>query len=201
LAITRQTIVSINVADKHALRAEDRLLFDWLNRQTHLDDVVLASDRRVNELIPVFTHNLLFVPNGERTSANDAEIERRFLIAMRLLQHPETDVRDLLARDYLHGDQPLGLTYTYFLFVSGNQSYNMALPGSKLTPLLEDYRGLDLASELGRWRLNYVYGNGSETPAVVPGWSFRRVYGNEFGNVWEAVATTGASHAGVSGEP
>jgi hypothetical protein len=158
--------------------------------QTRLDDVVLASSREINDLIPVFTHNLVFVPNGERTSATDAEIERRFLIAMRLLQRPEREVHDLLAQDYFHGDPPLGLTYTYFLFVSGHGSYNLGLPEAQLERIMADYRRLDLTRELGQWRVDYVYGRDSETPAVVPGWSFRRAYGNAFGNVWGVTRDT-----------
>jgi hypothetical protein len=184
VALTRQTIVSINVADKHELQVEDRLLFEWLNSNTNLDDVVLTSSREINDLIPVFTHNLVFVPNGERTSAGDVEIERRFLVAMRLLQRPETEVHDLLAQDYTHGDPPLGLTYTYFLFVSGNNSYDLRLPESVLTPILANYRQLDLARELGERRLDYIYGRGSERPRPLHGWKFRRVYGNDYGTVW-----------------
>jgi hypothetical protein len=163
---------------------EDRLLFEWLNSNTNLDDVVLTSSREINDLIPVFTHNLVFVPNGERTSAGDVEIERRFLVAMRLLQRPETEVHDLLAQDYTHGDPPLGLTYTYFLFVSGNNSYDLRLPESVLTPILANYRQLDLARELGERRLDYIYGRGSERPRPLHGWKFRRVYGNDYGTVW-----------------
>jgi hypothetical protein len=127
---------------------------------------------------------LVFIPNGERTSASDAEIERRFLVAMRLLQQPESEVRDLLSQDYSHGDQPLGLTYTYFLFVSGHGSYNLRLPEPMIQRILTDYRSLDLTAELSQRRLDYVYGRGLEQPATVPGWTFRHVYGNAYGNVW-----------------
>jgi hypothetical protein len=184
IAATRQTLVSTNVAARHELPEEYRLLFDWLNAQTHLDDVVLASARDINELIPVFTHNRVFVPNGERTSASDAEIERRFLIAMRLLQRADGEVYDLLAQDYSRGDPPLGLTYTYFLFVSGHGSYNLGLPEPTLERIVTDYRVLDLPSELGQWRVDYIYGRGSESPATLPGWSLHWVYGNNYGNVW-----------------
>jgi len=186
IAATRQTIVSFNVAEKHELVPERRLLFDWLNTHTNLDDVVLASGREINDLLPVFTRNLLFVPNGERTSAGDVEVQRRFLIAMRLLGRPEGDVHDLLAQDFAHGDQPLGLTYTYFLFVSGNGSYNLGMPEAELPKILAEYRQLELAPELGARRLNYVYSRGPERPTEVPGWSFRQVYGNDYGIVWQA---------------
>lgn len=185
IATVRQAVVSFNVADKHELKAEYQLLFDWLNNQTKLDDVVLTSERDLNDLIPVFTHNLVYVPNGERTSASDNEIEQRFLTATRLLQVPEKQVYELLAQDAAHGDPPLGLTYTYFLFVSGNRSYNLGMPEAALRPILTEYRQLDLAHELGRFRLDYIYGRGKQYPAPVTGWTFRLVYENPYGNVWE----------------
>jgi hypothetical protein len=199
LAVTRQTVVSLNVADKHALPVEHKLLFEWLNTHTQLDDVVLTTDRHINDLVPVFTHNLLFVPNGERTSAGDIEVERRFLIAMRLLDRPEDEVHDLLAQDYSHGEQPLGLTYTYFLFVSGNGSYNLGLPEALLAPILADYRQLDLARELSQRRLNYIYVQGVERPTAVPGWNFRWAYGNGYGNIWESNRIPASAGARVSG--
>jgi hypothetical protein len=187
VAVTRQTVVSFNVADRHELKPEYRLLFDWLNHYTQLNDVVLTAERDINDLLPVFTHNLVFVPNGERTSAGDREIARRFLIAMRLLQLPETTVHDLLAQDASHGDPPLGLTYTYFLFVSGNGSDELRMPEATLTPLLAEYRQLDLARELAQTRLNYIYGRGTQEPVAVPGLTFRWVYGDPYGTVWEVV--------------
>ncbi|MDQ6672220.1 MAG: hypothetical protein M3069_16000 [Chloroflexota bacterium] len=199
VAALRQTLVSFNVADKHELKAEYRLLFDWLNTHTTLDDVVLASDRDINDLIPVFTHNLLFVPNGERTSTSDAEVQRRFIVGMRLLQRPEGQVHDLLAQDAAHGEPPLGLTYTYFLFVSGNGSQDLRLPEAQLPPILADYRELELARELAGRRLDYIYGRGAERPATVPGWTFRWAYGNQFGNVWEAVRSADGAADGAAG--
>ncbi len=193
--------MSITFADKHELQAEHKLLFDWLNSQTNLDDVVLASERDINDLIPVFTHNLVFVPNGERTSASDTEIERRFLTAMRLLQRPEADVHALLAQDYSQGDQPLGLTYTYFLFVSGNGSYNLRLPEMTLKPMLAYYRQLDLAHELERSRLDYIYARGPESPAPVRGWGFERVYANAYGTVWQVTRAGTEARDGVAAHP
>jgi hypothetical protein len=184
IAVARQVSVSINVADKHALASEHRLLFEWLNTNTALDDVVLTSDKDINDLLPVYTHNLVFVPNGERTSASDDEIERRFLVAMQLLRRPPEDVYNLLAQDVRQGVPPLGLTYTYYLFVSGHGSYNLRLSDATLERILTDYRQLDLAGELSQRRVDYVYGRGTETPAAVAGLSHHWLYGNSYGNVW-----------------
>jgi hypothetical protein len=182
LAAFRQVTVSNTVAAAHEYTPQHRLLFDWLNAHTHLDDVVLASARDVNDLIPVYTQDRVFVPNGERTSASNQEIAERFLIAMKLLQHSDNDVRALLAQDVEHGDPPLGLTYTYFLFLGTD---NWRLPDSEIDRLLLKYRNLDLSQELAQRRVNYVYGRGGEQPTSVPGWTFRDAYSDAYGVLWQ----------------
>ena len=145
LGTVRQLTMSATVADAHEYTPQHRLLFDWLNTHTHLDDVVLATAKDVNDLIPVFTQDRVFVPNGERTSASNQEIADRFLIAMKLLNRGEGDVRALLAQDVKHGEPPLGLTYTYFLFLGTD---DWRLPDSQIDSMLAEYRALDLGTEL-----------------------------------------------------
>ena len=145
VGMLRQVTMSNTVAAAHEYVPQHRLLFDWLNAQTRQDDVVLATDKDVNDLLPVFTQNRVFVPNGERTSASNQEIGERFLIAMKLLNHSEDDVRALLSQDVDHGEPPLGLTYTYFLFLGTDR---WRLPDSQIDAMLDDYRGLDLSREL-----------------------------------------------------
>jgi len=181
LGMLRQVTMSNTVAAAHEYQPQHRLLFDWLNAHTHQDDVVLATDKDVNDLLPVFTQNRVFVPNGERTSASNQEIGDRFLVAMKLLGHSESDVRTLLAQDVDHGKPPLGLTYTYFLFLGTDQ---WRLPDSQINSMLAEYRGLDLPHELRVRRVDYVYGRGREQPTAVPGLSFVEAYTNNYGQVW-----------------
>jgi hypothetical protein len=182
LGTARQLTMSASVADAHEYAPQHRLLFDWLNTHTSLDDVVLATAKDVNDLIPVFTQDRVFVPNGERTSASNQEIGDRFLIAMKLLDHSEGDVRAWLAQDVNHGEPPVGLTYTYYLFL-GTGTWR--LPDSQIDSMLAEYRSLDLSTELGRRRIDYVYGRTGEQPIVVPGWTFREAYSDPYGEVWQ----------------
>lgn len=184
IAVARQIITSVNVADKHALSPEHSLLFNWLNANTRLDDVVVASGKDVNELIPVFTHNLPFVPYGERTSASNQETERRFLVGMKVLGTDESVVRNLLAQDSDHADPPLGLTYTYFLFIGGSGIVNRRLPDAAVESAVSQFRTLDLDRELGQQRVDYLYARGSERPAQLDGWSFTQVYPTGYGSIW-----------------
>jgi hypothetical protein len=181
LGMLRQVTMSNTVAAAHEYAPQHRLLFDWLNAHTRQDDVVLATDKDVNDLLPVFTNNRVFVPNGERTSASNQEIGERFLIAMKLLGHSEDDVRALLAQDVAHGEPPLGLTYTYFLFLGTNQ---WRLPDWQIDAMLIEYRWLDLSRELDKRRLDYVYARGREQPQTVPGVRFIEAYADTYGHVW-----------------
>jgi hypothetical protein len=183
LGTVRQLASSATVADAHEYTPRHRLLFDWLNEHTRLDDVLLATDKNVNDLIPVFTPDRVFVPNGERTSASNDEIAERFLIAMKLLNHSEGDVRALLAQDAQHGEPPLGLTYTYFLFLGTD---DWRLPDSQIDAIVTRYRQLDLNTELTRRKLDYVYGRDGEQPITVPGWTFRETYTDAYGALWQA---------------
>jgi len=100
---------------------------------------------------------------------------------MKLLGHSEDDVRALLIQDVDHGEPPLGLTYTYFLFLGTDR---WRLPDSQVDSMLAEYRGLDLPHELRVRRIDYVYARGAEQPRAVPGLSFVEAYANTYGQVW-----------------
>jgi len=180
----RQIGVAMNTAPKHEYKEEHRLLFSWLNENTRIDDVLVGSDVEINYLIPVFTHNRPFVPNGTRSTASNEEIMHRFLMAMKLLGHSENTVRDILARDAGQGDQPLGHTYTYYLFQSSYGSINRRLPDNRIERILHDYRKIDLAHELRSVRADYVYVRKSENLQPIVGWIFTKSYANQYGTVW-----------------
>jgi hypothetical protein len=184
VGLARQVIVSVNMADKHEFGPGHARLFSWLNANTRLDDVVVASGRDINELIPVYTHDRPFVPCAERTSANNEEVKRRFLVGMKLLDRSPEYVQSLLTMDSDHADPPLGLTYTYFLFLGGDGIVNRRLPEHAIAQAVAEYRQLDLKSELAKQRVDYVYAQGLERPAKVDGWRFTLADETPHGSVW-----------------
>lgn len=184
LATVRQTVVARNVAPRHVLPDEPRQLFDWLNAHTTSDDVVLAQQRQLNELLPVLTRDRPFVPSGDRTGASYDEIMRRFLVGMKLLQVSPGDVRQLLAEDHDHAAPPIGLTYTYDLFTGGHGIVDWRLPDASIASALQEYEALDLSYELGQQRLDFVYTAGMSQPAQVSGWRIERMYTDAYGSVW-----------------
>jgi uncharacterized protein (DUF2062 family) len=192
IAGVRQVLVSYNVAQAHEYDEEHRTLFTWLSSNSRLDDVVLAVSKDINDLVPVYTPNRVFVPNGERTSASTKEIGERFLIAMKLLKHNRDEVRAMLAQDRDHGEPPLGLTYTFFLFLGVD---NLRLDDAQIEAMLGRFEGLDLAQALAGRRVDYIYGRGVEVPADVRGWKFNEVYANRYGRVWQAQVEESLSQA------
>jgi hypothetical protein len=196
--VARQVAVSHNVASRHEFRPDQRSLFAWLDRHTAVDDVVVASDMYVNALVPVYTRDRPFVPCGGRTTISDEDIERRYLIAMKLLGHDAEAIRQILARKAPGDDPSTGFTYTYYLFQAGYGQVDRGLPVDRLDQIGHRYRALDLARELGRWRLDYVYVERTETLQQVPGWSFVQVAVTPAGSVWhvrpEPQASSGGSH-------
>ena len=106
---------------------------------------------------------------------------------MKLLNHPENDIRGLLAQDVFHGEPPLGLTYTYFLFLGTDE---WRLPDSQIDDMLAQYRTLDLSTELTRRRINYVYAQAGEQPIAVAGWTFDEAYSDAYGEVWRTERIT-----------
>lgn len=183
LSFLRQEAVARNTAWAHEVRQEHRLLFSWLNQKTHLDDTLITTDLEINTQIPVYTHARAFVPSGARSSASNQEIERRFLIAMKLLGHSETEVRKLLAQEASAAEPPLQLTHSFYLFLGGYGQISRRLPLKKIEGILREFRQMDLAQELGRFRANYVYRRATENLQPLPGWSFTTVYTDPYGSV------------------
>ncbi|MBV9546116.1 MAG: hypothetical protein JOY61_17235, partial [Chloroflexi bacterium] len=149
VALLRQVLVSENVAPQHVLSPDKQLLFTWLDQNSRLDDVVVAEAADLNELLPVFTRDRPFVAYGERTGLSYTDLMQRFLIGMKLLQTPPEHIRALLAQDHDHADPPVGLTYSYFLFIGAEGMTNWRLSDGEIDAALERYQTLNLSTDLG----------------------------------------------------
>ncbi|HZD49975.1 MAG TPA: hypothetical protein VE178_14635 [Silvibacterium sp.] len=182
-----QISAGYNSAKYHRIRASDRLLFDWLQRNTSIGDVVATTDLRLCTILPVYTHNYTLLANGSRTSGTDEEVIERFMIANALTATPVSRVADELRQG--GGDHGSSTTtYAYFLFehspYSNEQQKNIAekyMPG-----LLAAYRQtqVELPERLRKYRVDYIYIAGNQTPPEVPGWQTTEVLETTAGNLW-----------------
>lgn len=78
--------------------AEDKVAaFKWLNKNTSQDSVVGSLSVETNVLIPVYTHNNVFLPNGGVTLAPTEEMIQRICTVYKLFEIPLTFLDDILA--------------------------------------------------------------------------------------------------------
>lgn len=195
-SLLRQVGVSINVAPKHEYQQEYQLLFSWLNRNTQVDDVVIASNREINYLIPVYTHNRPFVPSGTRSTASSEEIMRRFLTAFKLLGHSEQSMRTILIEP-VKNSCPFGCPYGYYLFQKMRMGFSLL--DENVTKLLGAYSQLNMVRELQHFRADYIYTEPSEDLQSIKGYTFDKVYKTPYGALWRISKSQPTSVNAVNG--
>lgn len=71
-------------------------LFDWLNENTEKDSVIMAASIETNSLIPVYTHNNVYLPNAILTSIPTDEIIDRILFTYSTFGIPSSDLYNKL---------------------------------------------------------------------------------------------------------
>jgi hypothetical protein len=195
IATTRQTSVAANTARFHVYGEEERSLDEWLNRSTAVDSVILLPVSELSQLLPVYTHNCQWIPNGTRTTASNEEILERFLAGAKLMGHSEEWVRAALAQNTSQADPPLGITYIYYLFQGNYDSPDRRLRDPAIEAALGRFRAMKMEDELSRFRLDYVYARGAEQLVAVPGFSFQELYRNGYGKVYAVTHVTHVANA------
>ncbi len=79
-----QAAYAFNAYRAFGLKGEYKEVYDWLNENTEKDSVVFTMSVEQNSLIPVYTHNNVFIPNGFFSPYSDEEILERLFIVYRL---------------------------------------------------------------------------------------------------------------------
>ncbi len=173
-----QLAAGLASAEDHRLPENDRLLFTFLNQQTPAGSVVATDNLRLSIELPTLTHNRILFANGTRTTAPDAELLDRFLLASRLAGATPDQVRTELTAVYpAPRPAPQVPTYTYYLFEAS--PYELAgarrIAPAQLPALLEQYRTLDLPAALRRFRIDFLWTESATPPPTIPGWTFNPV--------------------------
>ena len=180
-----------NSAQYHIINPSDRQLFSWLQQESEKFDVVATTEMRLNITIPDYTHNSILVVDGSRSSGSDDEIVDRFLLANALVNVQPADVLSKLSVGWgssIPSSFPSHVTYSYYMFESS--PYFDSLRGNireeSLPGLMARYGEIraHLPDELLKYRVDYIYTNRSQTPAIVPGWKNSRVLQTDDGTLW-----------------
>jgi hypothetical protein len=150
--------------------------------------VVATTDLRLATALPLYTHNGTLVANGSRTSASDRELVERYLLASALTRTPAGTVEAALSQETGSANMPLPLsTASYFLFETSPEYFDPSrrrMKESALPAVMERYRNMDVADELKRLRVDYVWMN-SDRPADVQGLREERVLDTADGSLWK----------------
>ena len=177
-----------NSAKIHRMPTADRALFEWLREHSAVGSVVATTDLRLATVLPLYTHNGTLVANGSRTSASDRELVERYLLASALTRTPAGTVEAALSQETGSANMPLPLsTASYFLFETSPEyidSSRRKMKESALPAVMERYRNMDVADELKRLRVDYVWMN-SGRPADVQGLREERVLDTADGSLWK----------------
>lgn len=164
----RQVVYVSRTYNTYTLSEEEKALFTWLKENTERDDVVLSLNRRVDDLIPVYTTNCIFLPNGVLTFASDKEIIERLIIAFKLYGVKEEFLRENLPKD----EWGFHLFHSKYAEVFYGKRNNF--PKEILSEILIKYQYLNpnmLARWLKKYRLDYIYVGTFENSII----------GNDFG--------------------
>ncbi|PIR57099.1 MAG: hypothetical protein COU72_02740 [Parcubacteria group bacterium CG10_big_fil_rev_8_21_14_0_10_41_35] len=151
-----------NQAPAFMIESERLELFDWLNKNTAKDSVVITAGLTDNLYLPVYTHNNVFIPQSQLTLAPTAEAESRFLIAQKIAGVSEAELKNMFKENAalklikrFDFDHCAG-HYLYFRRFVGKDYYNCAIPKEKLTGLLDQYAKLEPG--LTKYRADYWLG-------------------------------------------
>ena len=152
--LIKQTVYAERTYNTYSLTEEEKALFAWLKEKSKTDDVVLSLNRRLDDLIPVYTKNFVFLPNGVLTFASDKEIIERLIIAFKLYGVKEEYLKENLPRD----EWGFHLFHTKYAQVFYGK--REVFPKEVLSDILAKYRLLSSNSfynNFKKYKLDYIY--------------------------------------------
>lgn len=156
--------------NKHSLYSiddSDKELYAWLDGNTEKDDVVLALSTEQSYLIPLYTHNNVYLPYGPYSLAPTDEIWERFYISYSMLAVDESHIRGMINNEETRNSYIIDhRTNTFnkssfeiafwdlYLF---SLEYGSGIPEPKKAEILEDYRRYsENATAWEKYRADYI---------------------------------------------
>lgn len=155
--------------------------FDWLNNNTEIDSVVASPAFSTTTLIPMYTHNNLFVPFGINTIASEDEIIERLIITYKLFGVKREQLTKFLKpnlnKEYKEVDnmdrrmnqiEDSGMNYLFCYKYIGDDfdidtryakiENNLGkIPQELYEKIMDKYDSFDLEKTLNQYRVDYLY--------------------------------------------
>jgi hypothetical protein len=179
-----QLEAGINSAPLHRTIPSEQALFRWLNRNTRAGDVVATTSLELAEYMPVYSQDCTLMVEGSRTSASDSEILDRYLLAEALTGASEATVANDLGLNGQPSRSPGGSYPSFFYEHSPYLAGSGTLKSSIVEGAVAEYRSLDPADQLNRFRVDYIYARNGQTPAQIPGTALLKVLTTSDGTLW-----------------
>lgn len=191
LGTVAQVEAARDTAAMHAVPLAERELFAWLNAKTAVGSVVATDDLALSIVLPVMTHTSVLYADGSRSSANDDELMERFLLAGRLAGASSAEMeRRMRAVTWREADVTEA-SYTSYLYEFSAKYQETRgdrhVSGQLIPGLLQQYAQMDVAAELQRFRVDYVWTEAKQVPPAVTGWVYVQAFSSTEGTLWRLV--------------
>lgn len=160
-----------NTYQYYAVDKDSREAYDWLDRNTETDDVVLALSTEQNFLIPVFTHDNIFLPNGAISTVTTNETTERFYIASRLFGVNSSYIEEVIdginSIDYSRNEATKGydkgkfekavtMMYLYHRKYYDTRINSFVLPKEDILSGYSNYTS-DVNELFSKYRIDYIF--------------------------------------------
>jgi hypothetical protein len=170
--------------------ADQRALFSWLNTHTPAGSVIATDDIKLSIVLPVQTHNSVLFSDGSRSTASDAELMERFLLASRLAGASVQQVHTELTTGETSGPGAANATYTGYLYESSpwemHNGMRRIVP-DRVEGVMQWFSSMNLAGELSRFRVDYLWTEPGRRPATVQGSSWKKAFSSADGSLWQLI--------------
>ncbi|MFC1504040.1 hypothetical protein ACFL6D_01345 [Spirochaetota bacterium] len=141
-------------------------IFNWLNKNTQKNSVVASCSLETDCLLPVYTHNKIFLPCGIRTISSDKEIIERLYATYRLYNVKPSYLSSILDGDSENSytklaqfidNEAAGLVYL-FHFTFFNKKYNRyEMPIEIQNKIIENYKSFkNIKPIFEKYKLDYI---------------------------------------------
>lgn len=180
LTITTTTNIitfAVNTHSRSTLPSELSTAFTWLNKNTTPDSIIVSPSLVTNSLIPLFTHNRVYLPEALDTFASNKEIQDRLFRVYRFFEVPETYLKNALSgntqSDESYTNQEAGLFFFLFSVSYVPQRSDIYTNPTERTEtekiqrdvsnqILSDYHVFQCTNCLQTYRADYVFFGPSE---------------------------------------
>lgn len=131
--------------------------YEWLNKNTPKDSVVMTPSFKTNAEIPVYTHNRIFLARSHNSLASDEEIFDRLYITYKMLGISTAYLYDMLQTfDGMFNLVNFKYNHRYLDTYYGGVYPDPPIPKAEMEKILNTYTFFKLPRKLP-YRLDYIF--------------------------------------------